>query len=51
MELPGAIDRASEIAAREGLGERVKFRVADALREELGEASFDVGIVFGNGSF
>jgi ubiquinone/menaquinone biosynthesis C-methylase UbiE len=45
MELPGAIDRASEIAAREGLGQRVKFRVGDALSEELGEASFDVVMI------
>jgi SAM-dependent methyltransferase len=45
MELPGAIDRASEIAAREGLGERVKFRAGDALSEEFGEASFDVVMI------
>jgi len=45
MELPGAIDRASEIAAREGLGDRVKFRVGNALTEELGDASFDVVMI------
>ncbi|SNB84486.1 Dimerisation domain-containing protein [Rhodoblastus acidophilus] len=42
LELPGAVDRASEIAAREGLGERVTHRTGDALSEDLGEATFDV---------
>jgi SAM-dependent methyltransferase len=42
LELPGAVNRASEIARREGLGERVSFRVGDALTDELGEATFDL---------
>jgi SAM-dependent methyltransferase len=42
LELPGAVDRASEIAQREGLGDRVKFRVGDVLTDELGEATFDL---------
>jgi SAM-dependent methyltransferase len=42
LELPGAIDRASELAQREGLGDRVKFRAGNALTDDLGEATFDV---------
>lgn len=42
MELPGALDRASEIAAREGLADRVRFRIGDALSDDLGEATFDI---------
>ncbi len=45
LELPGAVDRASEIAAREGMGERVKYQVGNALSDDLGEASLDVVIV------
>jgi SAM-dependent methyltransferase len=42
LELPGAVDRASELAQREGLGDRVTHRVGDALTDDLGEATFDV---------
>jgi SAM-dependent methyltransferase len=42
LELPGAVDRASELARREGLGERVTYRVGNALTDEFGEATFDV---------
>ena len=42
LELPGAVDRASEIARREGLGDRVKYRTGNALTDDLGEATFDV---------
>jgi SAM-dependent methyltransferase len=42
LELPGAIDRASEIVAREGLGDRVKHRTGNALTDDLGEATFDL---------
>jgi SAM-dependent methyltransferase len=45
LELPGAVDRASEIAAREGMGERVKHRLGNALTEDLGEGTFDVVII------
>jgi SAM-dependent methyltransferase len=45
LELPDAIDRASEIGQREGLGDRVKHCVGNALMDDLGEATFDVVIV------
>ena len=45
LELPGAVDRASEIAAREGLGDRVQHRTGDALNDDLGEATFDIVMV------
>ena len=43
LELPGAIDRASQIAAREGLGDRVAHRSGNALTDELGD---DWDVVF-----
>jgi SAM-dependent methyltransferase len=45
LELPGAVDRASEIAAREGMGERVGHRAGNALADDLGEGTFDVVII------
>ncbi len=45
FELPGAVDRASEIAAREGLGDRVKHRIGNALMDDLGETTFDIVMV------
>jgi len=45
LELEGAVDRASEIARREGLGDRVGYRVGNALTDDLGEATFDVVII------
>jgi len=45
LELPGAVDRASEIAAREGMGERVKHRLGNALTDDLGEGTFDIVII------
>jgi 2-polyprenyl-3-methyl-5-hydroxy-6-metoxy-1,4-benzoquinol methylase len=42
LELPGAIDRASEIAAREGLKDRVQHREGNALTDDLGDAAWDV---------
>lgn len=45
LELPGAVDRASEIAKREGLGDRLRHRTGDALKDDLGEAAYDVVIV------
>jgi len=43
LELPGAVERASEIAQREGLGDRVTYRIGNALTDDLGEATFDRG--------
>ncbi len=45
LELPGAVDRASEIAQKEGLGQRVKHKVGNALSDDLGEATFDVVLI------
>lgn len=45
LELPGAVDRASEIAKKEGLGERVKHKIGNALTDDLGEATFDVVMI------
>ncbi len=45
LELEGAVDRASEIARREGLGERVSYHVGNALTDDLGEAVYDVIII------
>jgi SAM-dependent methyltransferase len=45
LELPGAIDRASAIAAREGLADRVQFRTGNALTDDLGQASFDIVMI------
>ncbi|SDJ30347.1 Dimerisation domain-containing protein [Bradyrhizobium sp. Rc2d] len=42
LELPGAADRAREIAQREGLGDRVRYRTGNALSDDLGEATFDL---------
>ena len=42
LELPGAIDRASAIAARHGMADRIQFRCGNALTEDLGEAAFDL---------
>ena len=45
LELPGALDRASEIAAREGLGDRIIFRIGNVLTDDLGEGTFDVVVI------
>jgi len=45
LELPGAVDRATEIAQQEGLGARVKHKIGDALSDDLGEATFDVVMI------
>lgn len=45
LELPGALDRASAIAAREGLGERIRYRAGNALTDDLGEQTFDVVLI------
>jgi 2-polyprenyl-3-methyl-5-hydroxy-6-metoxy-1,4-benzoquinol methylase len=45
LELPGAIDRASAIAAREGMADRVRHRAGNALTDDLGEATYDVVMI------
>lgn len=42
LELPGAIERASAIAARHDLNDRVKYRSGNALIDDLGEELYDV---------
>ena len=41
LELPGAIDRASAIAAEHGLSDRIKYKPGNALTDDLGEAQYD----------
>lgn len=41
LELPGAIDSASAIAAEHGLTERVKYQAGNALKDNLGEEQYD----------
>lgn len=45
LELPGAVDRATEIAQREGLGARVQHRIGNALSDDLGDATFDLVMI------
>jgi 2-polyprenyl-3-methyl-5-hydroxy-6-metoxy-1,4-benzoquinol methylase len=45
LELPAAMDRATAIAARHGMAERVRYRPGDALTEDLGESSYDVVMI------
>ena len=42
LELPGAIDRASAIAAQHNLVDRVKYRAGNALNDDLGEQEYDL---------
>lgn len=42
IELPGAIDRASTIAAQHGLTDRVKYQPGNALHDDLGEQQYDL---------
>lgn len=42
IDLPGAIERARELVARHGLGERLVIRAGDALTDDFGTAEWDV---------
>ncbi len=42
LELPGAIDRASAIAAKYGLTDRIKYKAGNALTDDLGETQYDL---------
>jgi len=42
LELPGAIDRASAIAAQHGLTDRVKYTAGNALTDDLGNEQYDL---------
>jgi 2-polyprenyl-3-methyl-5-hydroxy-6-metoxy-1,4-benzoquinol methylase len=45
LELPGAVDRASVIAARYGLQDRVKYKAGNALTDDLGEGQYDLVMI------
>jgi len=45
LELPGAIDRATAIAARYGMADRVQYRCGNALTEDFGQATFDIVMI------
>jgi len=45
LDLPGAVEQAAPILAREGLGDRVTHRSGDALKEDLGVEAFDLVFV------
>ena len=42
LELPGAIDRASAISAKENLPNRAQYKVGNALTDDLGEHQYDL---------
>ncbi len=42
LELPGAIDEAARIVAKQGLGDRVKHRPGNVLTDDIGTAEWDV---------
>jgi SAM-dependent methyltransferase len=41
FDLPGAVEQAAPILAKEGMGDRVVHRAGDALVDDLGEAAYD----------
>ena len=45
LELPGAIDRASAIAAKHNLTDRVKYKAGNALTDDLGEQQYDLVMI------
>ena len=45
LELPGAIDRASAISAKENLSDRVKYKAGNALTDDLGEQQYDLVMI------
>jgi 2-polyprenyl-3-methyl-5-hydroxy-6-metoxy-1,4-benzoquinol methylase len=45
LELPGAIDRASQIAAKHGLTDRITYKSGNALTDELGEQVYDLVMI------
>lgn len=45
LELPGAIDRAKTISAKENLSDRVKYKAGNALTDDLGEQQYDLVMI------
>jgi SAM-dependent methyltransferase len=46
LDLPPAVQHAAPILEREGMGDRVVHRAGDALTDDLGEAIYDLILVF-----
>jgi predicted O-methyltransferase YrrM len=46
LDLPQAVAHAAPILAREGMGDRVRHRVGDALADDLGAEAYDMVLVF-----
>ncbi|MEP6469478.1 MAG: class I SAM-dependent methyltransferase [Chloroflexota bacterium] len=46
LDLPSAVEHAAPILEREGMGDRVVLRGGDALTDDLGEAAYDLILVF-----
>lgn len=45
LELSGAVDRASAIAAEQGFTDRVKYQAGNALTDDLGEQQYDLVMI------
>jgi SAM-dependent methyltransferase len=46
LDLPSAVEHAGPILEREGMGERVLLRAGDALTDDLGDAAYDLIVMF-----
>lgn len=46
LDLPEAVEHAAPLLEREGMGERVVLRAGDALTDDLGEAAYDLILIF-----
>jgi predicted O-methyltransferase YrrM len=46
LDLPAAVEHAAPLLEREGMGDRVVLRAGDALTDELGDAAYDLILVF-----
>jgi SAM-dependent methyltransferase len=46
LDLPPAVEHAVPLLEREGMGDRVVHRAGDALTDDLGEAAFDLILMF-----
>jgi SAM-dependent methyltransferase len=46
LDLPDAFEHAAPLLEREGMGDRVVLRAGDALTDDLGEAAYDLILIF-----
>ncbi|MEX0626014.1 MAG: class I SAM-dependent methyltransferase [Chloroflexota bacterium] len=46
LDLPAAVEHAAPLLEKEGMGDRVVMRAGDALNDDLGEAVFDLILMF-----